>query len=160
MIGRGLLCVVSGAFLASCGGPVVTPRGTPPPPVACSDYPAERLDVVSCRYLYKEQLGEVWARSRQLAAPSAVSLGASHIQWLSLETHVETVRANSLVDCTRTWLGAECTGTPYETPVGLISVTRFALLSPEEAAARLSDPLIPVERRPIDARSIALVSAH
>jgi hypothetical protein len=41
---------------------------------------------------------------------------------------------------------------------GLLAVTRFMLLTPDEAAARATDPLIPAERRPIDAR--AALTAH
>jgi hypothetical protein len=148
--------VATVAFVAGCDSPP-PPRGAPPapPPVLCAEYPADRQDVVSCRYVYQEQTGEVWARSTQLAATSAISLGATHIQWLSVETRVDTVPVNSQVECTRTWGGLKCNGGPSEMPVGFIAVTRFALLSAAEAAARSSDPLVPAERRPMDARSIA-----
>jgi hypothetical protein len=161
MLSRGLRVVVGlVSLLMGCGGPVETPRAAPhpPPPAACAEYPAQHEDVVSCRYVSQTQAGEVWARSKQLAATSAVSLGASHIQWLSAETQVDTVRANSSVECTPAWGKIQCSGGPYEMPVGLITVTRFALLTAEEAAARSSDPLIPAERRPMEARAIA--AAH
>jgi hypothetical protein len=124
--------------------------------VQCTDYPSERQDVVSCRYASPAQINEVWARSTQLAATSAISLGATHIQWLSAETNVETVRENSPVVCKPTWGAlATCECGPYEMPVGYIAQTRFALLSAAEAAARSSDPLVPAERRPLDAHRIA-----
>ena len=126
-----------------------------PPPVQCSEYPAERQDVVTCRYVYQFQMSEVWPRSTQLAATSALALGATHIQWLSLETHFETVQGRAPVECSRTWGGIKCDGGAYQMPIGYIAVTRFALLSAAEAAARSTDPLIPAERRPLDARAIA-----
>jgi len=144
-------------FSAGCSQAVPPPGAAPqaPPPVQCAEYPAERQDVVSCRYASQSQVNEVWARSTQLAATSAISLGASHIQLLSVETSVDTVHGNAPVECSRTWGGIKCDGGPYEMPVGFIAVTRFALLSAAEAEARSSDPLVPATRRPIDARSIA-----
>ena len=131
------------------------PPPAPPPPVACSEYPSDKQDIVSCRSYSNEQAGEVFARSKAVAATTAISQGFTHIQWLSAETRLETALGNAPVECKRTWGGAECTGGVYETPVGLISVTRFAFLSAADAQARMSDPLIPAERRPIDARSTA-----
>ena len=158
MFNRGLASVLGVLVfvMTGCDRPVPVPQGPPaPPPVRCAEYPAERQDVVSCRYVAQSQVGEVWARSTQLAATSAISLGATHIQWLSAETRVDTVHGNSPVECQRNWGGIKCDGGPYELAVGFIAVTRFALLSAEEAAARSRDPLIPQERRPIDAHSIA-----
>lgn len=127
----------------------------PPPPVTCSEYPGDKQDIVSCRSYVNEQAAEVFARSKQVAATTAISQGFSHIQWLSAETRVETALGNAPVECKAKWGGAECTGGVYEMPVGLISVTRFAFLTAADAQARLSDPLIPAERRPIDARATA-----
>lgn len=90
----------------------------------------------------------------QLAAVSAIAQQFSHIQWLSVDTHVETAIENMPVDCSPQWGGIRCTGGNYQVPVGFVTVTRFAFLSAEEARARSSDPLIPAERRPLDARSI------
>ncbi len=147
---------------SGCSGAVpprrAAPAQGPPPPVQCTDYPADRQDIVSCRSLSSAQGGEVWARSKEVAATSAISLGFSHIQWLSAETRVELAQGNSPIECKRTWGGAECSGGPYEVPVGFLTVTRFALLSLDEARTRLADPLIPAERRPVDARSIAAAS--
>jgi hypothetical protein len=99
--------VATVAFVAACDRPA--PAAPPaPPPVACDEYPADRQDVVSCRYANQEQTGEVWARSTQLAATSAISLGATHIQWLSVETRVDTMHVSSQVECTRTWDGLTC----------------------------------------------------
>lgn len=157
MIGRELSwVVVTVACAAGCDRPPA-PQSAPlaPQPVLCAEYPADRQDVVSCRYTSTAQTGEVWARSTQLAATSAIALGASHIQWLSVETRVDTVPVNSEVECKRTWGGLKCNGGPSEMPVGFIAVTQFALLSAAEAAARSIDPLIPPERRPMDAHSLA-----
>jgi len=43
---------------------------------------------------------------------------------------------------------------PNDMPVGFLAVTRFAILSASDAAARSSDPLVPAERRPLDAHRI------
>jgi len=129
-----------------------------PPPVQCVDYPTDRQDVVSCRYSSQAQVNEVWARSTQLAAVSAISAGATHVQWLSAETNVETARGDSPVECKRVWGGISCDGGPFEVPVGFVATTRFAILSAAEATARSSDPLIPSERRPLDARRIVAES--
>jgi hypothetical protein len=128
--------------------------------VLCKDYPSERQDVVSCRYASQAQVNEVWARSAQLAAVTAISLGATHIQWLSVETRVDTVQDSVPVVCKGGYGGVTCEGGPYELPVGFVAVTRFALLSAAEASARSSDPLIPAERRPLDAHRIAAPSAR
>lgn len=133
--------------------PVGPPR--PPPPVSCIDYPSAGQDVVSCRYASQAQGNEVWARSSQLAAISAISLGATHIQWLSLETSVDTVHGSDPIECKGRGGSITCDGGPYDMAVGLISVTRFALLSAAEAAARSSDPAVPAERRPLDAHRLA-----
>jgi hypothetical protein len=129
--------------------------------VACSEYPADKQDIVSCRSYSNQQGPEVFARSKEVAAATAISQGFSHIQWLSAETRLETALGNAPVECRAKWGGAECTGGMYEMPVGLISVTRFAFLSAADAQARLSDPLIPAERRPIDARAtVASAQLH
>ena len=148
-------------FAAGCAdSPPPPPASAPPPPppptapVHCVDYPSAQQDVVSCRYTSPAQINEVWARSTQLAATSAISLGATHIQWLSAETNVETVRGNSPVECKPTWGAFTCDGGPYEMPVGYIAVTRFAILSAADATARSNDPLVPPERRPLDAHRI------
>lgn len=78
----------------------------------CTDYPSPGQDVVSCRYASQSQVNEVWARSTQLAATSAISLGATHIQWLSAETSVETVHGNSPVECKANWGAFTCDGGP------------------------------------------------
>jgi hypothetical protein len=110
---------------------------------------------VSCRYSSPAQVNEVWARSTQLAAISAVAVGATHIQWISAATRVDTVRGNSPIDCRQSFGAITCYGGPYEAPVGYVVVTRFAILSASEAAARSTDPLVPADRRPVDARRIA-----
>jgi len=138
---------------AQTGKPVSTP-------VLCAEYPSERQDVVSCRYGSQAQVNEVWARSTELAATSALSLGATHIQWLSAETSIDTVRRNDPVECHAHWGGVTCDGGATDVPVGLIAVTRFALLTAAEAAARSADPLVPVDRRPIDAHTLAAAHAH
>jgi hypothetical protein len=124
----------------------------------CAEYPSDRQDVVSCRSTSSVQANEVWARSTQLAAASAISQQFSYIQWLSVDTQVEMATVDTSIDCTRNWGGYRCTGGDNQVPVGFISVTRFAFLSPEEARVRSSDPLIPAERRPIDARSVVASS--
>ncbi|MEO7034800.1 MAG: hypothetical protein ABI548_12905 [Polyangiaceae bacterium] len=151
-IGLATLAVISG-----CGGPGAVPYSapTPLPAVVCSDAPAEKQDVVACRYASQAQISEVWARSTGLAATAAVSLGFSHIQWLSAETHVETARVDTPIDCRREVGGIQCVGGPGEVPVGLLAFTRFTFLTPDEARARSMDALIPAERRPIDARANA-----
>lgn len=153
----GTALLVAGAALG-CGetAPVSSPASAALRPVVCTEYPAERLDTVACRYDSQAQIPEVWRRSSALAATSAVTLGFSHIQWLSAETHVETARVDAPVDChAGGWGHVECTGGPAEVPVNLLALTRFTFLTPAEAQARAVDPLIPAERRPIDARSSA-----
>lgn len=146
-----VLVCISGCDRPSRVRPIEPP---PPQPVLCAEYPSDRQDVVSCRSVSSAQGNEVWARSTELAAATAIAQQFSHIQWLSVETRVETAVQSSPVDCTRHWGGIQCTGGNYEVPVGFVSVTRFAFLLPAEAQARLSDPLIPAERRPIDARAV------
>jgi len=149
--------------MVGCGTPAPVYSSAPVrlPPVVCSDYPAERQDTVACRYASQAQIPEVWAHSTSLAATSAVSLGFSHIQWLSADTQVETTRVDAPVDCEHRFGGSiECTGGPAEVPVGLLALTRFTFLTPEEARTRAQDPLIPAERRPIDARASASASPH
>ncbi len=143
--------------VAGCGNGGAVPSSAPAPlrPVVCTDYPAERSDTVACRYVSQAQIPEVWGRSTSLAATSAVSLGFSHIQWLSAETHVETARVDAPIDCRREWGGIQCVGGPADVPVGLLALTRFTFLTAEEARTRALDPLIPAERRPIDARASA-----
>lgn len=147
--------------------PLAAPAPPPLPPVACAEYPSERQDTVSCRYVSQAQANEVWARSTQLAATSAISLGASHIQWLSAETSLDMVQGSSPVECKSNW-GAfkapggafTCEGGHYEMPVGFVTVTHFVLLSEAEAEPRLRDPLIPPERRPIEAHRIVVPAAR
>lgn len=141
-------------------GPVPTPP--PMPPVACAEYPADRQVTVTCRYFHEGQMDEVWRRSVQRASVIAISLGFSHVQWLGLEKRAETVRtAPTPVNCKQQWGGGfECKGgRSVEMPVAAIATTRFTLLSAEEAATR-SDPLVPVERRPVDARAQASLPAR
>ena len=161
MIRRELGWVVAAiGFVVGCDSPA-TPGAAAPTPtpaqVLCAEYPAERQDVVSCRYASPAQGREVWVRSTQLAATSAISLGATHIQWLSGDTTLDSVHWDAPIECQRNAWGTtiNCTGGPTERVVGFITVTRFALLSAAEAAARSSDPLVPAERRPIDARAVA-----
>ena len=145
-------------FAVGCSASPPPPSAPSPPPrlppAACIDYPSERQDVVSCRYASPAQANEVWARSTQLAATSAIALGATHIQWLSAQTSVESVQGRAPVECKPTWGAWTCDGGAYEMPVGYIAVTRFGFLSAAEAAARASDPLVPTERQPIDAHRI------
>src|SRR4051812_34796687 len=101
-----LLTLAVLALAVGCAdSPTPPPVSAPEPlqPVLCTDYPSAQQDVVSCRYASQEQGNEVWARSAQLAAISAISLGASHIQWLSLETRVDTVHGNNPVECKAKW---------------------------------------------------------
>ena len=151
---------LGGLSLVACAGREPAPSSAPAPlpPVVCTDSPAERQDTVACRYASQAQIPEVWSRSTTLAATSAVSLGFSHIQWLSAETHVETARVDAPVDCHPGFGSIQCVGGPQDVPVGLLALTRFTFLTPDEAHARALDPLIPPERRPIDARASASAS--
>lgn len=129
------------------------------PRVSCTEHPSERQVVVTCRYFDEQQMAEVWRRSVEHASVVAVSLGFSHVQWLALEKRTETVRsAPTPVDCKRRgWENRiECTGgQSVAIPVAGIAATRFTFLHEDEAAVRSSDPLIPAERRPVDAREQA-----
>jgi len=160
---RRLGCVVGAVVcIAGCEQSARPPTQIAPPPlqpVLCAEYPSDRQDVVSCRSTSNAQANEVWARSTQLAAVSAIAQQFNYIQWLSVDTHVETATENIPVDCSVHGVGViRCTGGDYQVPVGFVSITRFAFLNAEEARARSSDPLIPAERRPLDARAIVAPS--
>jgi hypothetical protein len=102
---------------------------------------------------------EVWQRSTQRASVVAVSLGYTHVQWLALDRRPETLRSTAPVECNRKWFSAgsfECSGgEPLDTTVSFLASSQFLFLGAEDAKARASDPLIPRERRPFDARERA-----
>ena len=149
--------ILAATVVLGCGQPELARSSAPEPPrpVVCTEYPAERIDTVACRYDSQAQVPEVWRRSSALAATSAIALGFSHIQWLSAETQVETARVNAPIDCRPDWGHIQCSGGPMNVPVNLLALTRFTFLTPAEAQARATDPLIPAERRPIDAHANA-----
>jgi hypothetical protein len=117
---------------------------------------------VVCRFFHDAQLPEVWDRGVQRASLIAVSLGHSHVQWLSAERRADTATYTTPVDCNRNYFSASYTcvgGNPFSVTVAWIMTTRFVFLSADEAAARINDPLIPPERRPIAARERAAAAA-
>ena len=126
---------------------------TAPPPVACTDAPSGHQVMVTCRYYQQGQAREVWEQVLDRASLAAIALGFSHVQFLSVELRPEMVRYPTPIECKRTLTGQECEGGQVlEVPASTLAINQFALLSAEEAASRAGDPLIPVERRPVDAR--------
>src|SRR5260221_14195406 len=154
--------VLASGLLAGCT-PTAAPVASappPPPPVACSDYAAEHGVAVVCRYHDESQMRDVWAIATKRASIAAVSLGFTHLQLLGIEKRAEMMSYPTPVDCQRTWSfwgGAfQCTGGEnYQVPVAWLATSRFFFLSAEDARARANDPLIPPDRRPIDARMVA-----
>lgn len=127
-------------------------------PVVCSELPQGREVAVTCQYYFREQYQEAWDRSVERAAMVAVSLGLSHVQYLHSIGGVDAVPSRSAVECQRVWSWQtkyRCEGgeTSYSYRSSY-ATTHFALLTADEAAARGNDPLVPPERRPIDARQL------
>lgn len=124
-----------------------------PPPVACTDAPSGRQVTVSCRYFRQDQTHEVWDQVLDRASLAAIALGFTHVQFLSVDLRPETMPYATTLSCRRTFTGQECDGgQTVQIPIATVAVNQLALLSTEEAAQRLADPLIPADRRPIDAR--------
>lgn len=143
-------------LLAACASssPAPAPK-TPaaPPPVACTDAPNGRQVAVTCRYYQQGQAREVWEQVLDRASLAAIALGFTHVQFLSVELRPEMSRYAIPLECQKTWAGQVCNGGQVlEVPTSTLAINQFALLSAEEAARREGDPLIPVERRPVDAR--------
>lgn len=124
-----------------------------PPPVACTDAPSGRQVTVSCRYFRQDQTREVWDQVLDRASLAAIALGFTHVQFLSVALRPETMPYATRLSCRQTLGGQECEGgQTLQIPIATVAVNQLALLSAEEAAQRLADPLIPADRRPIDAR--------
>lgn len=130
------------------------------PPVSCTDTPYGRQVVVTCRYYWEGQKLEAWEKALERGSVAALSVGLTHVQFLSVELRPETVRELRPLRCESKWGGyTECTGgNPIDRPVSWLAINQFALLTADEAAARSSDPLVPEERRPFDAHAYLAAS--
>ena len=146
-------------WLTACAGPSRKPPSEPrlppePPPVACTDTPSEHQVTVTCRYYTEQQVQQAWAQTLDRAARAAIALGFSHVQFLSVDLRREMVSVATSVHCQANWgQSYDCVGgEAVAMPTSWLAVNQFALVSREEGEARGNDPLIPVERRPFDAR--------
>jgi hypothetical protein len=144
--------------LAGCAASQTPEPGAVAPlpvqPVVCTEQPGAREATITCRYYADEQIREAWERSVSQASTIAVSLGCSHVQWLSSDRRRETAPSKAFTHCWggTVWRKCETEEEPPQT-TALLVVTRFVFLTADEAAARAADPLVPAERRPIDARA-------
>ena len=154
-----LTLAVAFSAVAACAerSPPVSNGPPPPPPVVCFEYPSGRYVSITCRYFTEAQWSEVWQRSIVQGSRIAVAMGFTHIQWLSGDKRVEAVPESSPVECRGVFMaGVKCEGGEiYARPVALLATTQFAFLTAEEARARTSDPLVPRDRFPLDARHYA-----
>jgi len=158
-LGLLLACAALGGCIEETVRTPEVPAPPPvPPPVVCTEQPLSREVAITCRYYHDWQQQEVWGRSVRQASVVAVSLGFTHAQWLASETRPETVKSTTPVDCRASpaWGGPRYNcygGNVVEQAVSFLAITRFGLLTADEAAARAKDPLVPPERRPFDARA-------